>query len=525
MNLLFVFSDQQRYSALGANGNPVVRTPNLDRMAAEGLVCDNMFSNHPLCSPFRAILLTGRYGWRNGVIDNEYEPFRDIPTLPGVLHSAGYHTGHIGVWHLGVGPYPAEDRYGLDYLAAVEGVGGNYFDQRYFENERGPTLHSGWSPASETDLAVRFLENHTEKRQDDPFALFVSWRPPHWPYPQYPDEYGLYDPADVDLPANVPRQMADFARREIADYYACCTGLDAQMGRLLDALERLGLAEDTVVCYSSDHGDHLSSHGYGKPMDGWMHHSMRASKATPYDESAHIPFLVRWPGAISPGSRSAAFMGAIDMVPSLLGRVRRGATGRSAGPGSLRRVARRTPPGRDRLDPRRQRIGLPDEHGQRLAEPSWLGRALAWRPNGALHVCPLVRQRARTVAIRSRGGSAGDAQHRRSIGGPRFGGRDGGPPAPLDGSYGRPLRVRASGALAASSTSASAGPTRIGGRTGARHNGGGGVPPSGNSCAARPRDRGQDETKAGEDDAIASLASQPFVSSVRVLTSRTDASQ
>ena len=319
MNLLFVFSDQQRYSALGANGNPVVRTPNLDRMAAEGLVCDNMFSNHPLCSPFRAILLTGRYGWRNGVIDNEYEPFRDIPTLPGVLHSAGYHTGHIGVWHLGVGPYPAEDRYGLDYLAAVEGVGGNYFDQRYFENERGPTLHSGWSPASETDLAVRFLENHTEKRQDDPFALFVSWRPPHWPYPQYPDEYGLYDPADVDLPANVPRQMADFARREIADYYACCTGLDAQMGRLLDALERLGLAEDTVVCYSSDHGDHLSSHGYGKPMDGWMHHSMRASKATPYDESAHIPFLVRWPGAISPGSRSAAFMGAIDMVPSLLG--------------------------------------------------------------------------------------------------------------------------------------------------------------------------------------------------------------
>ena len=84
---------------------------------------DNMFSNHPLCSPFRAILLTGRYGWRNGVIDNEYEPFRDIPTLPGALRSAGYHTDHIGVWHLGVGPYPSEDRYGLDYLAAVEGTG------------------------------------------------------------------------------------------------------------------------------------------------------------------------------------------------------------------------------------------------------------------------------------------------------------------------------------------------------------------------------------------------------------------
>ena len=167
MNLLFVFSDQQRYTALGANCNRVVQTPHLDRMAAEGMVCDNMFSNHPLCSPLRAILLTGRYGWRNGVIDNEYEPFRDIPTLPGALRSAGYHTGHVGVWHLGVG--------------------------------------------------------------------------------QYPDEYRLYDPADVDLPGNVPPQMADFARREIADYYGCCTGLDAQMGRLLDALERLGLADDTTV--------------------------------------------------------------------------------------------------------------------------------------------------------------------------------------------------------------------------------------------------------------------------------------
>ncbi len=196
---------------------------------------------------------------------------------------------------------PAEDRYGLDYLAAVDGVGGNYFDQRYFENDRGPTRHQGWSPVVETDLAIRFLEAHKAERQRDPFALFVSWRPPHWPYPQYPDEYKLYDPGDVDLPGNVPRQMADFARREIADYYGCCTGLDAQMGSLLEALHRLELADNTIVCYSSDHGDHLSSHGYGKPADHWMHHSMRASKATPYEESAHIPFLIRWPGVINPG--------------------------------------------------------------------------------------------------------------------------------------------------------------------------------------------------------------------------------
>ena len=317
-NLLFVFSDQQRYSAVGANGNSVVRTPHLDRMAEEGMVCDSMFSNHPLCSPFRAILLTGRYGWKNGVIDNELEPFRDIPTFPGALRDAGYHTGHVGVWHLGVPPYTKENRYGLDYLAAVKGVGGNYYDQSYYENDASPTQYEGWSPVTETDLAIRFLEQHQSTRENEPFALFVSWRPPHWPYQQHPEEYGLYDPEEIDLPGNVPVQMADFARREIADYYACCTGLDAEMGRLLETLKRLNLSENTMVCYSSDHGDHLSSHGFGKPYDSWMHPSMRASKATPYEESAHIPFIIRWPGVTKPGSRSSTYMGAIDIVPSIL---------------------------------------------------------------------------------------------------------------------------------------------------------------------------------------------------------------
>ena len=88
-NIVFVFSDQQRYSALGANGNDVIQTPILDAMAAEGMVCDNMFSNHPLCSPYRAILLTGRYGSQNLVNDNEYSPRKDIPTLPGTLSQHG----------------------------------------------------------------------------------------------------------------------------------------------------------------------------------------------------------------------------------------------------------------------------------------------------------------------------------------------------------------------------------------------------------------------------------------------------
>jgi arylsulfatase A-like enzyme len=317
-NIVFVFSDQQRYSALGANGNTVVETPNLDAMAEQGMVCDNFYSNHPLCSPYRAILLTGQYGWRNGVIDNEYRPRRDIPTLPGTLRENGYETAHIGTFHLGKGPYGADDRYGLDYLAALHD-GPGFFDRSYYENESGPTRYEGWAPSVETDLSIQFMEQHLENRPDDPFALFLSWRPPHWPYPSYPDAYNRYDPAAVDLPENVPEQMADFARREIADYYGCCTGLDAEMGRLLESLGRLGIDDNTIVIYTSDHGDHLSSHGYGKPYDQWMHHSMRASKATPYEESIHVPFIVRWPGQTPAGERRDAFFGAIDLVPSLLG--------------------------------------------------------------------------------------------------------------------------------------------------------------------------------------------------------------
>ena len=317
-NILFVFSDQQRYSALGANGNPVIRTPFIDSMAKEGLVCDNMFSNHPLCSPYRAILLTGRYGWQNRVIDNEYRPRRDIPTLPGTLKQNGYGTAHVGTFHLGKGPYTEVDRYGIDYLAALHG-GSGFFNRSYYQNEDGPTMFEGWAPEVETNLSIQFMERHLGRRPNDPFALFVSWRPPHWPYPQYPEQHAVYDLQDIEVPDNVPEQMRHFAQQEIADYYGCCTGLDTQMGRLLSALERLGIAKNTIVCYTSDHGDHLSSHGFGKPYDTWMPESMRASKATPYEESIHVPFVVQWPQRIVADQRCNAFMGAIDIMPTLLG--------------------------------------------------------------------------------------------------------------------------------------------------------------------------------------------------------------
>ncbi len=316
-NILFVFADQLRYSAVGSSGNRVVRTPSFDRLASEGLIFENAFANHPLCSPYRANILTGKYGFANGVPDNEYVLSDNQVTLAQALKGAGYHTGYIGKWHLGTGPYTPKMRYGFDYLFASN-CPNRHYGAAYFRNETGPIKIDKFCPEGETDEAIQFIEDHVKTHGASPFALVMSWEPPHWPYEQYPKEFDTYDPAEVDLPPNVPVQMAEFARREIAQYYGNVSALDAQMGRLLEALGRLGIAEDTIVCFSSDHGDHLSSHGYGKPMDKWMHPTMRASKATPYEESVHIPFLLRYPRAVQGGRRTRALFGSVDVMPTLL---------------------------------------------------------------------------------------------------------------------------------------------------------------------------------------------------------------
>ncbi|MBM3265547.1 MAG: sulfatase, partial [candidate division Zixibacteria bacterium] len=316
-NLLFVFDDQHRYSALGANGNPVVRTPHLDRLAGEGVVLDQMLSSCPICSPYRGQLMTGRYSHANGIMDNEYLLREDQALFPQTLSDAGYRTGYVGKWHLGYPPYTQDKRYGFDYMAAYN-CNHDYYNVEYYENEVGPIQIDGWAPTRETDLAIGYLERHAADPGDQPFCLMLSWGPPHWPYDQYPRKHKRYNPAEVDLPPNVPKAFAAYAREEIADYYGNISGLDDEMGRLLTAVDRLGLRNDTVVIFTSDHGDHLSSHGFGKPMDRWMHHSFRASKATPYEESVHVPFIARWPGHIAPGTRSDALVSSVDLMPTLL---------------------------------------------------------------------------------------------------------------------------------------------------------------------------------------------------------------
>ena len=320
-NIVFIFSDQQRYSALACNGNRIVQTPHLDALAQNGVVLDNAFSSCPICAPYRGQLMTGKYAHANGCIDNEYALFPDQQTLPAVLDAAGYDTAYIGKWHLGYGPYGRDQKGGFSYMAA-NNCDHNHNAVKYYENDQGPFTFDTWAPTGETDLALRYIDDQQRRASDRPFCLVLSWGPPHWSgpaYDHYPEEFAIYDPDAVDLPPNVPPQLEAFARKELAHYYGNISALDSEVGRITHFLKTRGLADNTILCFSSDHGDHLSSHGYGKPMDMWLHHSKRASKATPYEESIHVPFVLSYPAKVAPGRRLTTMFSSVDIMPTLLG--------------------------------------------------------------------------------------------------------------------------------------------------------------------------------------------------------------
>ncbi|NOZ19779.1 MAG: sulfatase [Planctomycetes bacterium] len=302
-NILFVFGDQHRGQDLRCMGNSDVITPNFDRLAEGGSLFTNAISNCPLCVPARGSLITGRHPLSHKAVSNDLPLSTDEVGIAELLKPLGYRTGYIGKWHLDGVPRdkftpPGKRRFGFDYWAAWE-CHHNYFKGRYHRDT--PEVHhiEGYEPDFQTDLAIRFMEEN----RGDPFCLFLSWGPPHAPYQLVPDKYkAMYDPSKIALRPNAK----DPDRQVLADYYAAITALDWNMGRMMEALDRLGIAEDTLVVYSSDHGDMLWSQGTTK-------------KEQPWEESVLIPFIIRWPGRIPAGRRADTLLSIVDMPPTLLG--------------------------------------------------------------------------------------------------------------------------------------------------------------------------------------------------------------
>ena len=376
-NILFICTDQQRRAAMGFWQNDEyknsllgapdpVYTPNLDKLADEGLVVSEAYSSYPVCSPFRAMLFSGRYPADNGVWQNccpsrPDELRADIPTFTDVLSDNGYSVGYVGKWHLEnpradfdrEGNYianlpdftaprfyadgspadaptcwdtliPKERQRKIDYLYAY-----NTYDVFRYREDADPlkiprlfdkdyNRHSPspgeWSPDFETDVAISYLNNSNRERDGaKPFALFVNYNPPHSPYESREDtDYESYDRYYKDaapenrLPRreNVTPATPQFEERARV-YFSHVCGIDKCVGRLLDTLDKLGQRDNTIVVYTSDHGEMLGSHGL-------------MSKNVPYEEATAIPFLIRYPYKLK-HRIEPLFLSAVDIMPTVLG--------------------------------------------------------------------------------------------------------------------------------------------------------------------------------------------------------------
>jgi len=332
-NIIYVFADQMRAQVLGCYGNKIVPTPNIDSMAKAGVTFDNAISTWPVCSPYRAMLLTGRYSMVNGTVVNDTGMRDDLPTIARVCKKQGYATGYIGKWHLewNRNPFvPKSRRQGFDYWA-VNNCTHDYIDNFYCTDTPEKIRFKGYDANVQTGLAIDYIK----KNRENPFCLFLSWGPPHNPYNKVPDEFRQRIPLEkIELRENVaeravvdqligldkPSQKLSASRKRrrvvieddqklkqecIQGYYAHTTALDDCIGKIRSALRKSGLAEDTILVFASDHGDMLGSH-------------RMALKQMPFEESINVPFLVEYPRAVAGGRRSEALLAPIDIMPTLL---------------------------------------------------------------------------------------------------------------------------------------------------------------------------------------------------------------
>ncbi|NJL31349.1 MAG: sulfatase [Phycisphaerales bacterium] len=290
-----------RAEAMGCMGNKQIITPHLDKLANESLLVTNAISAQPVCTPYRSHLLTGRYGHATGVIQNDARlPDHEV-VISELMKQQGYATGYVGKWHLSGNrdnPVDAINRRGWDFWA-VRNCSHEHFTPEYWLNDSTePIRVEGWEPDVQTDLAVEFIK----KNKHTPFCLFVSYGPPHNPY-KAPTEYlEMYQGKELKARPNVPEGSTE----SLLEYYAMTTSLDSCMARVNEALAQAGIAEDTVLIFTSDHGDMLGSQGH-------------TYKQRPWEESIHIPFILRYPRKVKGGQRRDWIVSSVDVMPTLLG--------------------------------------------------------------------------------------------------------------------------------------------------------------------------------------------------------------
>ncbi len=308
-NILFVIADQWRAQAFGFAGDPNVQTPHLDRFERQCVNFTQAVAGMPVCSPTRASLLTGQRPQTHGIFLNDVPLPTNAVTLAKELKAAGYDTGCIGKWHIdGHGSrsafIPRERRQGFDYWKVLECTHA-YNNSFYYADGPEKLKWDGYDAIAQTRDAQAYLRSRTNSEK--PFLLWLAWGPPHNPFETAPAKYrAMYSAGKIQLHPNVPPAAQAQARKDLAGYYAHCTALDDCFADLLRTLDETGLATNTIVVFTSDHGDMIGSQAQHR-------------KQRPWEESARVPMLFRLPAALGiPPQRLAATINTEDVMPTLL---------------------------------------------------------------------------------------------------------------------------------------------------------------------------------------------------------------
>jgi len=332
-NLIYIFADQLRYQSMGYNGDNLACTPNIDAFAKECTVLDNAVSGHPVCAPYRASLLTGKYTTSTGMVINEIRIYPNHVTFANVLNENGYETCYIGKWHLYAAQLgnhldpknsfipPGKDRLGFnDYFAAYNFHHKYYAPFAYYHlNSEEKIMIEGFEPDAQRDMAIKKVNELASRNK--PFALFLSLGTPHDPWVPYnvPKEYlDKYKKVKFPLPENyAPKndKYADrwakfmpFERRKLNKwkqiYYAMVENLDMNIGKILQAIQDAGLFGNSIVIFTSDHGEMFGAHG-------------RRAKNIFYEEAIRVPFLIKWGFQFQKGNCQTCF-NTVDIMPTLL---------------------------------------------------------------------------------------------------------------------------------------------------------------------------------------------------------------
>jgi arylsulfatase len=343
-NILFITTDEHRFDALGCYGNQVIHTPHIDSIAAQGVLFRRGYVQNPMCMPSRMAIMTGRYCSENGCNINctGIPPFEQENTFMQVLKAHGYYTAAIGKMHM----MPKWGPFGFSYLDLVEGkadANNQYIDylkakdlsglQHQAKGDRMPFgTYTNALPAADTiDVfvgrrAVQWLKNWSLSAEEQPFFLWVSFSNPHFPFDP-PEPYDtMYHPDEVPLPVwkdgemnNKPPQKQlqkergydkvseELLRKIVANYYGNISLVDDQVGKILDVLTSKGLTENTLIAFTSDHGDHLGDHKL-----------LHKSGVTFYDISVRVPYLVSYAPLFPEGVECDDLVEAIDLPATFL---------------------------------------------------------------------------------------------------------------------------------------------------------------------------------------------------------------